>query len=146
MGERRRLTTGERLLRKILFGDDHWEWTDTPNAQGYGVLNVDGVPEYAHVLAYELFIGPIPEGLVIDHVCHNQDATCEGGPTCRHRRCENPWHMQVVPLAENVRRGRGGINNRRKTHCPADHPYDDANTYISPKGRRECRTCRSERR
>jgi hypothetical protein len=34
--------------------------------------------------------------------------------------------------------------NAAKTHCPRGHPYDDANTYISPRGSRICRKCRSE--
>jgi hypothetical protein len=76
----------------------------------------------------ELFVGPIPEGLVIDHLCRN-------------RGCINPTHMEPVTNAENVLRGEGPTAvNARKTHCKRGHPFDDVNTYVYAKGR-ACRMC-----
>lgn len=85
----------------------------------------------AHRAAYELRVGPIPPGMVIDHLCRN-------------RACINPEHLEVVTNRENILRGVSSAAQRaRKTHCPKGHPYDEANTYIRPTtGNRECRSCR----
>ena len=81
-------------------------------------------------------------GLTIDHVCHNADHSCVGGPTCAHRACVRFAHLKCVPLVKNVMRGaRYGPRNARKTHCCKGHSFDLLNTYIAAKGSRECRTC-----
>ena len=112
-----------------------WLWTAATN-YGYGVIGLgrrqDGIA-LAHRLLYEHMVGPIPEGLCLDHLC-------------RVRACVNPAHMEVVTLAENKRRGESGpAQNARKTHCPQGHPYDEANTYRY-NGWRQCRTCCLDRR
>lgn len=67
-----------------------WQWVGSMAVNGYGRY---GYPSaYAHRLMYELIVGPIPEGLVIDHLCRN-------------RGCVNPAHLECVTLAENVKRG-----------------------------------------
>jgi hypothetical protein len=81
----------------------------------------------AHRLSYEHHVGPIPDGLQIDH-------------TCRNRKCVNPEHLEPVTNAENTTRQDHA--ERRKTHCPKGHPYDEANTYVDPSGARRCRACR----
>jgi hypothetical protein len=88
----------------------------------------------AHRFAYELLVGPIPEGLELDHLCRNH-------------ACVNPAHLEPVIHVENIRRGdtdAQGRCNRDKTHCPAGHPLDEANTYHNPHGWRACRTCNRE--
>lgn len=85
----------------------------------------------AHRMAYELLVGPIPGGLVIDHLCRNP-------------ACVNPDHMEPVTIAENVRRGSAGQHgsHRRLTHCKYGHAFTEANTLIDCRGRRRCKTCR----
>jgi hypothetical protein len=98
----------------------------------------------AHRYAYEIEIGEIPEGLVIDHLCHNPHE-CPPSSDCPHRKCVNPSHLKAVPNADNVRRGgtgwKFGTQQLAKTHCPQGHPYDEANTGRDRLGRRSCRTC-----
>ncbi|MFF1336357.1 HNH endonuclease signature motif containing protein [Streptomyces sp. NPDC058290] len=81
----------------------------------------------AHRWAYRDSRGDIPDGLELDHLC-------------RHPACVRPDHLDPVTHAENVRRGRAGINSAVKTHCPAGHAFDEANTRVR-NGKRECRAC-----
>ena len=80
-----------------------WIWKNKPNAGGYGRTIND---QYAHVAAYVEAFGPVPEGLTVDHLCHNADKCCPGGNTCLHRRCVNVLHLEAVPTGTNTRRGR----------------------------------------
>jgi hypothetical protein len=114
-----------------------WQWTGAINRGGYGNINIKQdngawVPRTVHRVAYQILIGPIPEGLELDHLC-------------RVRSCCNPWHLEPVTKTVNVRRGRApktsGAWLRAKTHCPHGHPYDEGNTRKSPSGRRHCRAC-----
>lgn len=100
---------------------------------GYGQLWADGKLQLAHRLAYEHFIGPIPEGLELDHLC-------------REHACVNWQHVEPVTHSENMRRSPivGGQYQRATTHCPQGHPYDEENTYSRPDGGRGCRICRRE--
>lgn len=119
-----------------------WEWSANCNDHGYGRFGVKGRMQAAHRVAYEIFVGPIPEGHQIDHTCHNQDAKCAGGKACRHRRCVNPAHLEAVTKRENLMRGQTFVAaNAAKTHCPQEHPYDEENTYITRSGSRICKTC-----
>ncbi|MFC9891476.1 HNH endonuclease signature motif containing protein [Streptomyces pilosus] len=113
-----------------------WHWTGSVNRGGYGRISVkldDGVwrPQSAHRAAYRIFIGPIPDGLELDHLC-------------RVRKCCNPWHLEPVTKTVNVRRGLAPVTSgswlRARTHCPQGHPYDEENT-AKRNGRRHCRTC-----
>ncbi len=87
-----------------------------------------------HRIAFEWARGPIPEGLVIDHLCRN-------------RACVNPDHMEIVTNVENVMRGESVFaQNARKTHCLRGHPFDAENTYPVPTGGRACRECARQRK
>lgn len=102
-----------------------WVWTGGKHEKGYGRFWFDGSVQPAHRVAYELLVGPIPDGLHLDHLC-------------RTPSCVNPGHVEPVTMLENFRRGRHV--NREKTHCPQGHVYDDENTYVEG-GRRHCRIC-----
>jgi len=164
------LRYGDPLIRKRFYRDDlarFWSLVDTSaglwecwpclgfiSPDGYGMtatkfMNGRG-SERVHRFAYLLFVGPIPEGLTVDHQCHNLDLTCMGGPTCQHRRCANPFHLEAVTAEENVSRGRSplltGLRQSGKTVCPHGHAYDEANTYVHPvTGYRWCRRCRADK-
>lgn len=132
-----------RFWSKVDKSGDCWIWTGSITPDGYGEFRINGRTVRAHVFAYELQFGPIPDGLVPDHTCHSSDLSCPGGPSCPHRACVR--HLEAVTFAENIRRGRGGDNMSRKTHCPQGHPYDDENTCHRKGGGRACRACNRER-
>jgi hypothetical protein len=109
---------------------------------GYGIVWV-GAPEgrrlrRAHRAHYELMIGPIPEGMTLDHTCHNEDPTCLGGPTCLHRRCVNLEHLEPKSRGANV--NASPRSNARKTHCKWGHEFTPENTSVW-RGHRKCRAC-----
>lgn len=124
----------EILLSRVSI-EGCWVWNGALDANGYGRLGGrKWSTNLAHRLSYIEFVGPIPEGMTIDHLCRN-------------RRCINPAHLEPVTIAENVMRGESlPAINARKTHCPQGHPYDDENTYRNPStGHRLCRACNRER-
>ena len=118
-----------------------------PTADGYGHIRVGSRTDGSrrtikvHRFMYEMFVGPIPEPLVIDHLC-------------RQRACANPDHLELVTRQENVLRGTSPDALRARfaamTHCARGHEYTAENTYlwVSPRGhtKRRCQTCRRERR
>lgn len=132
------------------------EWTGTLDAKGYGIMNTgsrtDGTrkTKRVHIVAYELAVGPVPDGLVLDHECHNLDLACDGGNTCPHRRCCEPSHLVPRTKGDNSRAagdriGRGGrAAMLAKTHCPKGHPYEGDNLLYGSNGQRLCRICRNE--
>lgn len=113
--------------------DDCWPWLGAKHSHGYGQLVISGKRLYAHRVAYELSIGPIPEGYEIDHV------KVRG---CHKRSCCNPAHLEAVTPEENkLRSGWDGVTNARKTYCKRGHPYTPENTGINKRGHRYCKAC-----
>lgn len=142
-GKRRLAYTQSRLMAAVAkLPNGCWEWQRFVNPHGYGTTSYygrRGTP--AHRAMYMEFVGPIPEDLTLDHLCHTQDATCRGGTTCVHRRCVNPEHMDPVPSDVNVSRG----VIARRTHCPVGHPYGGDNLILTSNGGRACRECARQR-
>jgi len=123
-----------------------WHLDGRVRKDGYSDFTLLGKHQLGHRVAYEHFVGPVPEGLQLDHRCHTDDLDCRGGFTCIHRRCVNPAHLEAVTQRENSLRGRSpAAANGAKTECDSGHPYTQENTYTDPKGGRECRICRAER-
>ena len=145
------LTIKERLRRRIILspwefeGTPCWVWTGAKvqdalykwsNPQPYGVMGVDGRLMRTHRLAWEEYRGPIPEGLVIDHLC-------------RVTLCYNPKHLEPVTQKENVARGNSVWRNqqrgRERIHCKHGHDLtDESNVRHTSRGR-ECLACARRR-
>ena len=124
-------TARERLLAKVDTTGTCWLWTGFIADNGYGGFSIGYSRVSAHRASYELFVGPIPEGLVIDHLC-------------RVRHCVNPDHLEAVTQSVNV--SRGSNFNRDKTHCPQGHEYTPENVIRKTvDGGRSCRTCNREK-
>jgi hypothetical protein len=80
-------------------------WTGARTTGGYGEFTTDGITVYAHRWAHEHWVGSIPDGLTVDHTCHNRDRACPGG-ACSHRSCVEPEHLEAVTSLVNFQRGR----------------------------------------
>lgn len=116
-----------------------WEWLGAIS-DGYGTFSlaspsfrVKGKMVKSHKWAFEYLVGPVPDGLEIDH-------------TCRNRRCVNPDHLEPVTSLINGMRGQGmGALNAMKLFCKRGHPLSGENLGIisNPKGTlwRRCRAC-----
>lgn len=136
---RMRNTLADFLLERIEV--DHsgcWLWTGRAWPNGYGSLA--GKPRkqagtaMSHRAVYELHNGPIPDDLVIDHLCRN-------------RICCNPEHLEPVTQAENLARGESPTIQVAQTGvCFHGHRIEGDNLYVSPQGQRRCRTCLTENR
>lgn len=125
-------TRAARFWSKVRFDDKCWIWQGaaTGRDRAYGYFWDGTRPVRAHRWAYEFCIGPIPEGLTLDHLC------------CI-KRCVNPDHLEAVTRQVNILRGTGlAANNARKIACPSGHPYLDSNLILY-RGWRYCRTCRN---
>ena len=110
--------------------DGCFDWMGTTTRKGYGLFWDGERMVSAHRWIYEYCQGTIPDGLQIDHLCRN-------------RRCVNVAHLDVVTSREN--QARSPYDPAKRTHCPSGHPYNEENTYVNPKGSRECRACRQRR-
>jgi hypothetical protein len=135
-----------RFLKKInqysnIFGEDGnyktacWTWTSTIcKTTGYGYFYYQRKNLLAHRFSYQLFIGLIPHGLQLDHLCRN-------------RSCVNPTHLEPVTIKENIRRGISfAVQNAVKTHCKNGHEFTIKNSFIDKFGNRNCRACAKNRR
>lgn len=126
------------VLARTMVTNQCWIWLGSRTTKGYGQVCRGGTHMQVHRIAYESEHGPIPDGLVIDHLCHNP-AVCAGG-TCAHRLCVNPAHLIAVTNEANLRRQTPAA----KTHCVRGHEYTPENTFRNRNGRRNCRTCHTQ--
>ena len=126
-----RIPLETRFWAKVNKSTSCWLWTGATSADGYGHIKVEGRTIKAHRISYEWAVGPIPDGLDIDHLC-------------RVRNCVNPEHLEPVTRKVNTRRGEGWAGQHaRKTHCINGHEFNEANTYTY-KGGRFCRRCNAD--
>ena len=125
-----RQTPLERFWQRVDVNPDGcWSWTGGRVPNGYGKFWVGGQTLIAHRWLYTTLIGPVDDGLTLDHICRN-------------RLCVRPDHLEIVTVKENVLRGVGySAVNSRKTHCIHGHPFNQANTRLNKDGSRGCRTC-----
>lgn len=101
-----------------------WHWYGYVHPKGHGMMTLKRVTHYAHRYVYERLIGPVPAGLVLDHLCRV------------------PRHLEPVTSKTNVLRGVGlSAQNARKTHCDHGHELSADNIYAW-RGDRLCRECR----
>ncbi len=126
----------ERFLAKVRVDEDTgcWVWTASLNSYGYGQFAINLRPYRAHRLAYEHWVGPIPDEPELDHLCRN-------------RACCNPEHLEAVTHQVNFLRGENRIAVVVRTnHCIRGHEMTPENTVINNKttGGRACRICRNE--
>ena len=130
------LTVLERFLSHIqIMPNGCWHWTGYLYKTGYGLFGHNSKHlQLAHRASYELHGREIPEGLALDHICHNP-RECAGGVTCQHRRCVNPDHLEPATAKHNCSPERSCTSQTAahaailaKTHCPSGHPYDETNT------------------
>lgn len=115
-----------------------WLWMGSLDGRGYGSMRVGNTAVgrsivRTHRFSYELYKGPIPDDMCLDHLC-------------RVRSCCNPDHLEPVTIRENILRGEALSAQRAKqTHCKNGHEFTPANTRVSPKNERICRACARER-
>ncbi len=128
-----------RLLSRTKLVGECWVWQGAVNKEGYARIRVRGhrTKWAIHRASYEVFRGPIPDALTIDHLCRNPS-------------CINPAHLEPVTMEVNIRRGFGiGMVNQAKTACHNGHPYVDGSYIVEHLGNgkigRRCVICRRER-
>ncbi len=121
------------LMARIAIVGECWEWQRSTNGHGYGQFQQRGVRHKAHRFSYELFVGPIPPGLHIDHLCRN-------------RACVNPEHLEAVSCGLNISRGESPTAKIvRSGACKYGHPRteDNLKVRVTKNGRvtYQCREC-----
>lgn len=120
----------DRLHSTVLIAENGcWEWQAYRHHKGgYGRVWYQDRLQMAHRVSYMVFVGPIPEGMTVDHLCFN------GG-------CINPEHLRLLSHLENSRLQRKGL----ATHCQRGHEFTPENTWTASGTRRTCKTCAQAR-
>jgi hypothetical protein len=131
-----RPTPAERFLAKVDMQHPSgcWMWTGSRGSNGYGQFRAHrGSPVPAHRFGYELWVGPIPDGYELDHLCRT--------PSCVH-----PAHLEAVtPRVNNLRSTSPAAGHAQQTHCVNGHELTGENVYAY-RGRRMCRACMRARK
>lgn len=138
-----------RFWSHVTKTDTCWIWTGGLS-HGYGSFHRQEGDKrqqvIAHIYAYESLVGPVPEGLGLDHLCHTRAKTeCVGGDACPHRACVRPDHLE--PVTQKINTNRGINRNVLKTHCKRGHEFTPGNTRVIPvsdrlpNGGRSCLEC-----
>jgi hypothetical protein len=121
-------TIEDALWNRITVTGFCWLYEGWLDGHGYGYTRYEGKSRRAHKLAYEELVGPVPDGLVLDHLC-------------RVRNCVNPDHVQPVTHRINLMRGFTPARaNTEKTHCVNGHEFTPENTNFDGI-QRYCRAC-----
>jgi hypothetical protein len=116
-----------RFNTKWVEGNRCYLWQGYLDRDGYGSFYFRKKLRRAHRVSYFMFVGDIPKGMVVDHICNN-------------RNCVNPSHLRLLTPKENALDSRSiPAQNARKTHCPKGHPYDKF------YGQRYCSICEAEK-
>ena len=133
----------QRLMSKIVVDGECWMFTGSISPNGYGKIRAPNAAgrqctRNAHRVSYEIHVGPVPDGLELDHLC-------------RRRACCNPAHLEPVTRRENTLRGNAPDAvrsvNGSKTMCKHGHPFSGENLVLRKGGGRKCRECcRAEKR
>ncbi len=123
-------TPMERLLNKTIPEPNSgcWLWVGASDDLGYGKIWFGDRLRLAHSASYLLHRGKIPAGTELDH-------------TCRVPCCVNPFHLDPVTHAENVRRGEAGMLHPVATHCPNGHEITGENAKHRKGCADRCRIC-----
>ncbi len=125
----------DRFLRSVVIADSGCiTWIGAVKPNGYGTISRKNKTIHAHRYSYEHYVGEIPKGMQLDHLCGV-------------RNCVNPIHLEAVSQKENLRRGSSpSAKNSRRSHCIHGHLLSGDNLYIRlGRGGRMCKTCGKER-
>lgn len=91
-------TPHKRFWERVRYSPYCWEWQGALGSHGYGAITINNVRYLAHRYSYKETVGDIPQGLVIDHRCHN-------------KRCVNPSHLRPVTVKQNGENRKGLPSN-----------------------------------
>lgn len=124
----------ERIFPQLEWRGECLVWTGCTDPKGYGRVTVDGKTRLVHRVVWQEQVGPIDQYLLM-HSCDN--------PSCCNLDHLNPGTI-AHNTADMYAKGRERPPWRGVTECKRGHAFDGANTYITPDGRRQCRSCRAE--
>jgi hypothetical protein len=124
-----------RFLEKVMFDTvtGHWLFGSSWNKKGYGRFWLDGRSREAHRVAHEMYVGEIPDGYDVDHLC-------------RVRCCVNPDHLEAVLPIENFRRGVGALGGKPQERCRSGkHSMAEHRVFRGKRKSARCGACELER-